>query len=603
MRAPSTIDPTASRQRLAARVLWAERSLTALTIAVLVLGHGVQRLEAELGTELGLFVLGVMGLLTAGFAWRAWLVLDSQTFLAERTPQTIVHVFWLAGLLLAAALGVPGLAPAGKPVEAVLRWSEFMFWVRALAVAIRLLRLISAARANPAFVFVTSFAALIGAGTLLLMLPVARVQPADSPQEVGAPPLTALFTATSASCVTGLVVVDTSSYWTRTGQAIILALIQIGGLGVMTFGAFFALGQRRGFLVREGVFIGKLLEADDRQAVRRLVGSILRFTLLCELVGAVLIATAAPEGPWTERAWFGLFHSISAFCNAGFGLLPKSLEGFGTRWQVWGVIAPLIVIGGLGFEVLRNTQQVAFAPLVRRWPWLQREAAPSPPRWTATSRLVTITTLVLLAVGMIAFFILERGNTLSHKPLGERLADSWFQSVTFRTAGFNTVDFTKLAPGTRLVGIILMFIGASPGSTGGGIKTVVFSLLVLVSAATIRGRERVEIAGRTIPDGFVKRAAVVVGLALGVLLTSTLLVVMFEQRPELFLDHLFETASALGTVGLSTVNSATLRPLSQLVLVATMFAGRVGPLTLLVALARQRSEAKYEFPSERIMLG
>lgn len=197
---------------MAARVLWAERSLTALTIAVLVLGHGVQRLEAELGTELGLFVLGVMGLLTAGFAWRAWLVLDSQTFLAERTPQTIVHVFWLAGLLLAAALGVPGLAPAGKPVEAVLRWSEFMFWVRALAVAIRLLRLISAARANPAFVFVTSFAALIGAGTLLLMLPVARVQPADSPQEVGAPPLTALFTATSASCVTGLVVVDTSSY-------------------------------------------------------------------------------------------------------------------------------------------------------------------------------------------------------------------------------------------------------------------------------------------------------------------------------------------------------------------------------------------------------
>jgi len=559
-------------------------------------------LESRLVTELGICVLAVMVLLTAGFAWRAWLSGDPQVFLADRTPQTIVHLFWLAGLALAAVLGVPGLATS-SPAGAVLRWSEFMFWVRAVAVAIRILRQIAAARANPAFVFAASFAGLITAGTLLLMLPVARVQPADGEQEVGAPPLVALFTATSASCVTGLVVVDTSSYWTTTGQAIILALIQIGGLGVMTFGAFFALGLRRGFLVREGVFIGQLLEADDRLAVRRLIVSILVFTLVSELIGAALIATAAPPGPLPQRAWFGLFHAVSAFCNAGFSLLPKGLEGMGSQWQVWGVVAPLIVIGGLGFEVLRNTTQVVLAPLLARAPWRNREQPAAPPRLTATSRLVLVTTLVLLAIGTFAFFILERESTLADKPLAERLADSWFQSVTFRTAGFNTVDFTRLAPATRLIGVLLMFIGASPGSTGGGIKTVVFALLVLVSAATIRGRERVEVAGRTIPDGYVKRAAVVAALASAGLLTATLLIVMFERKPELFLDHLFEAASALGTVGVSTVNTMNLRRLSQLVLVATMFAGRVGPLTLLVALARQRPEAKYEYPSERVMLG
>ncbi len=603
MRAPATTDPTASRRRAALRTLWAERALTALTIAVLVLGHGVQRLEAQIGTEIGVFVLVVMALLTAGFAWRASLNVDPQAFLRERAPQTIVHTFWLAGLVLAALIGLPGWTSAARPLENALRWTEFMFWVRTVAVAIRIMRMIASARTNPAVVFVTSFAVLIGAGTLLLMLPVARAQPAGSAREVAAPPLVALFTATSASCVTGLIVEDTGTYWSPTGQMIILGLIQLGGLGIMTFAAFFAMGQRRGFLVRESIFMGKLLEAEDRQAVRRLVVSILIFTASSELIGAVLIATAAPEGPWPERAWFGLFHSISAFCNAGFALMPKSFEGYGDRWQVWGVVAPLFIIGGMGFEVLRNTSHVALAPLARWLPWRDPTRGEPPPRWTANSRLAVATTVTLLAVGMIAFFILETSGVLRDRPLPTRLAESWFQAATFRTAGFNTVDFSRLAPGTRLLGVILMFIGASPGSTGGGIKTVVFALLVLVSAATIRGRDRVEVAGRTIPDGFIKRASVVAVLALSALLTSTLLIVMFEQRPDLFLDHLFEAASALGTVGLSTVNTASLRPLSQLVLVVTMFAGRVGPLTLLVALARQRPEANYQFPSERVMLG
>ncbi|MEX2027315.1 MAG: potassium transporter TrkG, partial [Pirellulaceae bacterium] len=227
----------------------------------------------------------------------------------------------------------------------------------------------------------------------------------------------------------------------------------------------------------------------------------------------------------------------------------------------------------------------------------------APARLTVTSRMVLGTTAALLVAGAASFFILEAGGLLRGMPLYERLSHSWFQAVTFRTAGFNTVDFSHTQPTTRLVGIGLMFIGASPGSTGGGIKTVVFALMVLATAATVRGKERLEIAGRTIPDEFIRRAAAVMALALAALLTSTLLVVMFEQRPELFLDHLFETTSAMGTVGLSSVGTANLKPASQLVLAATMFLGRVGPLTILVALTRRQTEPNYSYPSERVMLG
>jgi trk system potassium uptake protein TrkH len=600
-RLPTDEELLLARKRLARRILWGERLVAAFTLLTLALGHGVQRLEAQLSLELGVFVAGVMGLLTAGFLWRAWLSGDVRTFLVERPTQTIVHTLWLALAPLVAEAGVPGLAPAGQPLTALLRWTELMFWLRTVAVALRIIRQIAAARANPAVVFVASYVVLIAMGTLLLALPIARQQPADAAEEVHAPLLVALFTATSASCVTGLIVVPTPTYWSQTGQLVILGLIQLGGLGVMTFGAFFALGQRRGFLVRESVFMGKLLEADDMQAVRRLVLAILLFTLLSELAGTLLLMTAAPPGPWTQRLYFGLFHAVSAFCNAGFALQEQSFVGHGGQWQVWGVLATLIILGGLGFEVLRNAADVVGEGLRRRLVRGRRSSAP--PRLTVTSRLVLTTTAGLLVVGGLAFFVLEQDNTLAGRPLSERLAESWFQSVTFRTAGFNTVDFQQIRPATQLLGIALMFIGASPGSTGGGIKTVVFALLVLATAATVSGRERVEVAARTIPDSNVQRAAAVALLGLVTLLTSTFLLVLFEQREDRFLDHLFEATSALGTVGLSTLGTDQLRPASQVVLIVTMFAGRVGPLTLLVALARKQAEVKYEYPSERVMLG
>lgn len=590
------------RKRLGWRIWWGEWLVAGSTVTALILGHGVHRWDSALADELGVLALVAMMLLSGGLAWRLSLSRDRRGFFRGRILLFAVQVVWLALLPVVAVIGLPSFFHAKTELNDLLVWSEFALWMRVLASMLYVVRYVAAARGNPAVVFVASFGLLILIGTLLLMLPICRVPSEGGVEVVGAPPLVALFTATSASCVTGLTLVDTGTYWSRTGQAIILALIQLGGLGVMTFGAFFALGQRRGFLVREGVFMGKLLEADDATALRKMIASIFIFTFASEAIGALLLSTMPAEGDLQERGWFGLFHSVSAYCNAGFSLLPKNLEGCEMRWQVGGVIAPLIILGGLGFDVLRNVTQVVFASVRRRLTPANGELG-SRPRLTVTSRLVLVTTLGLLVAGAALFFVLEAGGVLRGEPLQQRLAHSWFQTVTFRTAGFNTVDFSRTQPSTRLVAIGMMFIGASPGSTGGGIKTVVFSLMLLATAATVRGSERLEIAGRSIGDEFIRRAAAVVAMALVALLTSTLLVVMFEQRGDLFLDHLFETTSALGTVGLSSVGTANLQPASQLVIVATMFFGRVGPLTVLVALTRRRTEPKYSYPSERVMLG
>ncbi|MEX2176625.1 MAG: potassium transporter TrkG [Pirellulaceae bacterium] len=593
-----TSEPAPRPERWARRIRTAEWSLLIFGLVVLLLGHGVERYESVVAREVDLFITGALALLVTGFAVRFYLNADKREFFRQRWFQILVQAVWLAGL--------PVLLTYSDPMQGLLAWSQVMFVARFVASLLWLVRRIADARHNPAFVFVGSFALLITVGSLLLMLPVCRVQLADQP-EAGAPPLVALFTATSAACVTGLTVVDTGSYWTRTGQCIILLLIQLGGLGVMTFGAFFALGQRRGFLVRESVLLGKLLEADDVQAVRRLIRSILIFTLASELLGAIVLSTLSPAESPLERAWFGVFHSVSAFCNAGFALLPNSLVGLGGRWQVFLGVAGLIIVGGLGFDVLRNTAAWLRAHLpqlrLRRRATFLADDAATPTRLTLTSRLVLTTTAGLLIAGTAAFLLFETGSLTANQPLGERAANAWFQSVTCRTAGFNTVDFALYRPATKFCAIVLMFIGGSPGSTAGGIKTVVFALTVLATVNIIRGRERLELAGRTVPHGYLQRAAAILMLGLSVVLTATLLIAMFESRPDRFLDQLFEATSAFATVGLSTGITPRLTAASQLVLVLTMFLGRVGPLTVLLALARPHTPPSYEYPTERVMLG
>ncbi len=581
------------KRRLAERIRTAEWVLMLLTLLVLLLAHGIARFEQAITWEVPFFVTCSLALLVTGYAVRFWLDAERVTFLKERWLQIAAQLAWLVGL--------PFCLAADQPFQAVMFWSEWMFILRFGVSLLWIVRRITREHNNPAFVFVVSFLLLITFGTIGLMLPICRNQSPDGVEKSGAPLLTALFTATSAACVTGLIVEDTGSYWSPIGQAIILLLIQLGGLGVMTFAAFFALGQRRGFLLRESAFMGKLLEADDVQAVRHLIRSILIFTLISELLGAIVLTTLAPPGTLPDRLWYGTFHSVSAFCNAGFSLEKLGLDGRGTAWQVWGMVIPLIIVGGLGFEVLRNTADVVRGRWLTKLPFVNAHG--QIPHLALTSRLALVTTGTLLAVGAVGFFALEIGSGLLGGAPLERFANAWFQSVTCRTAGFNTVDFGAMRPATKLLAIALMFIGASPGSTGGGIKTTVFAIVVLATASLVRGRHRLEVAARTIVEGYVQRAAAVLMLALGVVLMSTMLLVLFENRPALFIDHLFEVTSAFGTVGLSTGITASLRTDSKLVLIATMFAGRVGPLTVLLALTRTFHQPKYEFPAERVMLG
>lgn len=455
---------------------------------------------------------------------------------------------------------------------------------------------------NPAVLLVGSFAVLITIGTFLLMLPRARAQDPGLETPRGAPFVTALFTSTSASCVTGLVVEPTGTYWSRFGQSIILILFQVGGLGIMTFGALFIAIAGRSLQMQEAATLRKLLDSDRLSDVRHLLITILIFTFSCEFLGAVMISGLWGQVSLKERCFQSVFHSVSAFCNAGFSLTEDSFVGMSHHWEIWLTVPLLIITGGLGFGVVYNLfrafrahRKTPSMPLiVERDPFLET-------RISLTSRMVIGATLVLLVAGTLGYYMLESFGSDGGSPV--RWSDAWFQSVTFRTAGFNTVDLGQAQTTTKLFAIGMMFIGASPGSTGGGVKTVCISLLLLSVVSLLRGKDRLEIGHRWIPPYQIQRAFLIVTLGMVIVMVSTFLLVLFENRPEKLIDHLFEATSAFATVGLSTGITSELTTASRLVIVITMFIGRVGPLTLLLALAGKQQRPAYDLPTEKVTLG
>ena len=319
-------------------------------------------------------------------------------------------------------------------------------------------------------VLVMSFVTLIGGGTLLLML--LHCRPVE---ELPADWLTALFTSTSAYCVTGLVVTDTGTYSSRTGQCVIMLLIQLGGLGTMTFGAFFAMVAGRGSM-------RDLLDSDQLSDVGKLVKAVLGFTLGIELIGAVLVSGLWGDQPCSERVFQSLFHSVSAFCNAGFSTRGPNLVGWELRWQVWIVVAGLIILGGFRFTPLDNLWRAAWT---RRW--FALPIATQSVRLSLSTKLVSVTTLGLLVVGTLVLLALEWNNPAHPTDPNSQVANAWFHSVTLRMAEFNTIDHGQLNPASKLFGIILMFVGASPGSTGGGVKTISLAISILTLRAVFEG--------------------------------------------------------------------------------------------------------------------
>lgn len=444
---------------------------------------------------------------------------------------------------------------------------------------------------SPARLSIFGFGILIGLGTGLLMLPEAsntgRLAFID-----------ALFTATSASCVTGLVVVDTGSAFTRFGQLVILVLIQFGGLGIMTIStvALMAAGRKPGLTGR--FVIQDTYTHSGERKVTTIVKDVVLFTMVIELIGAVFLFFRfyGRKGAG-EALYSAVFHSVSAFCNAGFALFSDSFSAYRQDWIVNFTICFLIITGGIGFLVLSEVRR-SFPRNRRTWS-----------RLSLHTRLVISATVILLSVSTLLLAAMEWKNTLAGLPIPGRFLAAFFQAVSARTAGFNTLPVGDMANESLFFLCLLMFIGASPGSCGGGIKTTTLASLSLLGIARLKGLARPQVFYRSISQASMGKAISVAMLGTLVVVTGTLLILVTELGETshtlsrgMFLDYLFETMSAFGTVGLSTGVTSTLSATGRLVITAVMFVGRLGPLVIAVAVSRQVA-ARHYYAEENIIIG
>ena len=453
---------------------------------------------------------------------------------------------------------------------------------------------------NPAQIFVLSFLSLIVTGTFLLKLPEATVE--------GISLTDAFFTSVSAVCVTGLTVVDTGRCFTIFGQVIILLLFQAGGLGIMTFTSYFAYFFRGGSSYDSQLAMRDHTRSDRLSEVFTVLKRIIIITLMIELAGAILIyRTISPElmPSLTDRLFFSGFHSVSAFCNAGFSLISESFyeSTYRFNYPLHLVVAVLIIAGGLGFPIVLNLLRAAkteLRSLVRKFLY-RKVRIRSPWLVNVNTRLVLITTLLLLLVGTVAILVLEYDNTLDEHPFHGKIIAAFFGAVTARTGGFNTVDTAALSIPATLIIMFLMWVGASPASTGGGIKTSTFAVALLSAIGIARGRTRLEVFRRAIPDNSVNRAYAIVFLSVIVIGLSVMLLSIFNPAAN-YLDICFESISAFSTVGLSRGITPDLTTVSKLVLTLTMFIGRVGMLTILMALFNKGVNGNYRYPSESILI-
>lgn len=438
---------------------------------------------------------------------------------------------------------------------------------------------------HPARALASGFLAAIALGTALLLLPF-------STPDGRIPFIDALFTAASAVCVTGLTVRPTGAAFTPAGQAVILGLIQLGGLGIMTFSSFLFLAAGRRVSFRDRLFLQDSLSPGPARDFGSLLRSVFGTALAVEAVGAAALSVFfVPDFGVGRGAALAVFHAVSAFCNAGFSLFPDNLAAYRGHAGVNLVVCLLIVAGGLGFFVLRE-----LAGRMKRWPEGER------PRLSLHSRTVLVATVILIAVPAGLFFFQESAAGLRGLAAGEKLLASLFQVVTARTAGFQTIDLRAVSPAGTALLVALMFVGASPGSAGGGVKTTTAAVVLAHLRAVFQKRESVALFRRSVPAASVLRAYAIVVLA-AILIAGATALLVWETPAIPGRDAAFEAVSALGTVGLSRGLTAGLTPFGKVVIIALMYVGRVGPLTLLLALGREAGAARYAYAEEGVLVG
>lgn len=438
---------------------------------------------------------------------------------------------------------------------------------------------------TPTQVLALGFATIILIGTLLLMLPVAT----KSGERTDF--LTALFTATSATCVTGLVVVDTKTYWSVFGQIVIMLLIQVGGLGIMTMSTLFALILGRKITFKERLVMQEAFNTNSLGGIVKFAKYILMVSFLFESIGAIILTLRfLPQMGLKKAVYYGLFHSISAFNNAGFDLMGnfRSLTGYVSDWVVNLVVMGLIIFGGLGFYVLLDIYEHRHFN-----------------KFTLHSKIVITITLLLIAIGTLLIFLFEYNNPKTLGPLDfpTKILAALFQAVTPRTAGFNTLSLSDMTVASKFLTIILMFIGASPAGTGGGIKTTTFAVILYTVLSVIQGEEETVLYKRTISRNIVYKAVAISFISVFIIFSVTMVLSITETSN--FLTVLYETTSAFGTVGLSLGLTPELSTVGKIIIIFTMYTGRVGPLTLALALAKRQRRPKpiIKYAEEKIMVG
>lgn len=430
------------------------------------------------------------------------------------------------------------------------------------------------------------FLFIIVIGTILLMLPIA------SKNGESAGFLNALFTATSSTCVTGLVVVDTYTNWTLFGQVVILILIQIGGLGFITIGVFFAIFMKRRIGLKERNLIQESVNTLQIGGTVRLVHKIVCYALIIELTGALLLMIRfIPQFGIAEGIWYGIFHSVSAFCNAGFDLMGRfepycSLTSYYDDVLINIVIMALIIIGGIGFIVWDDIS-------IHKWKFK---------KYMLHTKIVLTMTVLLIVAGSICFYLFERDNLLVGMDAKGQLLSSVFGSVTPRTAGFNTTDTASYSEPTRLLTVILMFVGGSPGSTAGGIKTTTMMVILLYIWSALRNKSGLNIFGRRMDEDSIKKASTV--FFINLLLSAVSALVMSGLEPGLPLsDILMEIFSATGTVGISTGITRDITVVSKSLLILLMYSGRIGSMSFVLSFTEKKQSPQVKLPIERITIG
>lgn len=429
------------------------------------------------------------------------------------------------------------------------------------------------------------FLIIILIGTFLLMLP------ASSADGRAKDFLSALFTATSATCVTGLVVVDTYAGWSVFGKAVLLVLIQVGGLGFMTVGVFVAVLMKRNIGLKERGILQESMNTLQIGGIVRLVKKITIGTFLIEGIGAVLLSIRfVPRLGWLEGICNGIFHSISAFCNAGFDLMGKeeeysSLVAFSGDYLVNITVMLLIVIGGIGFLVWDDLQKKKFRFKEYR----------------LHTKLVLTVTASLILGGALLIYLLEKDGLMADMGAGESILASLFASVTARTAGFNTIDIGKMSAGSKLVTIVLMFIGGSPGSTAGGVKTTTFAVMLIFVWANLRNSHGSNVFGRRLEEEEIRKASIVVTINLLLAVGAAIILCALQDLPTE--DILLEVFSAIGTVGMSAGITRDLTSLSRVVIILLMYCGRIGSMTFALSFTERKKVAPVQLPAEKIIIG